>query len=333
VSVGAGRLDNLPAEQDTHLASPAVAGAVAPMTERPLVWVVTPVHNGDRYLAECIDSVLSQTYDNWRYLVVDNRSTDRTPDIARDYAARDSRISLHRNSEFLPIIANWNHALRFLPEDAKYCKVVHADDTLSPECLERMVHVAEANPSVGIVTSYILWGDELRHDGFVPDRVEVIGGREICQATLEGRCYVFGSPSALLLRADLVRERPAFYNEENLHGDTEACFDLLRTVDLGFAHQVLTRKRVHAEAMTSFAVRINTFHHGWLTILAKYGACYLDRGEYARQLALRMARYLIFLAKAALQGKFRDPSFREHHRATVGLMLRTIRGRQSKSPA
>ena len=54
----------------------------------PLVSVVTPVYNGETYLAACIESVLSQSYSNWEYVIVNNCSTDRTLDIASDYAAR-----------------------------------------------------------------------------------------------------------------------------------------------------------------------------------------------------------------------------------------------------
>lgn len=296
------------------------------------MWVVTPVYNGERFLHESIESVLEQTYNEWRYVIVDNRSTDRTAEIAANYAARDGRISLSRNGEFLPIMANWNHALRLLPDDAKYCKIVHADDTLFPECLERMVAVAESNPRVGIVTSYALWGEEVRHEG-VPYPQEVVSGRKICRATLEGRSYVFGSPTSVLIRADLIRARTEFYNEESFHADTEACFDLLRTTDLGFVHQVLTRTRVHDEAMTSLAVRINTFHGGWLAILTRYGAYYLEPAEYRRQLARRLWRYGVFLAKALLGRKFSDEGFRKHHRATVALALRSLGRRSAVPPA
>lgn len=304
--------------------SPDFARGDRGMSAQSLVWVVTPVYNGERYLAECIESVLALTYDNWQYLVVDNCSTDRTAEIVRAYAARDARVRLHQYREFLPVIANWNRALRLIPSEAMYCKVVHADDTLLPECLERMVDVAERNPSVALVTSYALWGDEVRHQG-VPYPIEVVGGREICRATLLGKSYVFGSPSSLLLRAGDVRVRPAFYNAQNLHADTEVCFELLRDADLGFVHQILTRTRVHVEAMTSSSVRINTFHDAWLAIHLKYGGIYLDRGEYYRQLADRLRRYAVFLAKAFVKVKFRDPQFRMHHRVAVGRLLRSLR--------
>jgi glycosyltransferase involved in cell wall biosynthesis len=301
------------------------------VSEQPLVWVVTPVHDGETYLAECIESVLAQTYDNWSYLVVDNRSTDGTADIVREYARRDPRISLHQNTAFLPIIANWNHALRQLPPAARYCKVVHADDTLLPRCLERMVALAEQNASVSIVTSYAIWGRDVRHDGFVAYPEEVVDGREVCRAALLGQGYVFGSPSSLLLRADEVRRRPSFYNEQNFHADTEVCFDLLRTTDLGFVHEILTRTRVHEEAMTSFAARLDTFQSCWLTILYNYGRYYLDRRAYRRRWARAVRRYVVFLAKAAVRGKFRDRAFRQHHRETGAFVARAIAGNRGWS--
>ena len=298
------------------------------MRPPPLVWVMTPVHNGERHIAECIESVLAQTYENWRYLVVDNRSTDRTPEIVQSYAAREPRMGVHQNRDFLPMLTNFNQALRLIPAEAKYCKIVHADDTLFPECLERMVDVAERNPSVAIVTSYRLFGDEVRHEG-VPYPVEVADGREICRATLLGHCYVFGSPSSTLLRADDVRARPDFYIEQELHSDVDVCFDLLRDADLGFVHQILTRTRVHEDRATSFATRINTFHDAWLAMHLRYGRLYLGRREYYKRLAWRLWRYAVFLAKATVKARFRDPSFRKHHRAALGRLLRLISSRRA----
>jgi glycosyltransferase involved in cell wall biosynthesis len=286
----------------------------------PLVWVATPVYNGERYLAECIESVIAQTYENWQYVVVDNCSTDRTAAIAGEYAAREPRVRLHTNDEFLPIIPNWNNMLRLLPAEAAYCKVVHADDTLVPACLERMVDLAERHPSVAVVTSYALWGEEVRHRG-VPYPVEVVAGPEICRKTLLGECYVFGSPTSILVRGDDVRSRPAFYNEENLHADTEVCFELLRDADLGFVHEVLTRTRVHPEAMTSVSVALNTFHDSWLAMHLRHGRAFLGRREYYARAAWRLRRYAVFLAKSVVQGKVRDPRFRAHHRTALARLL------------
>src|SRR5690242_5494744 len=116
------------------------------MITEPLVSVLTPVFNGEPYLAECIESVLSQTYRNWIYAIVNNHSTDATLEIAERYARSDERVHVYSNDALLDIIANHNRAFHLMPATAKYCKVVSADDWLFPECLEKMVSLAETHP-------------------------------------------------------------------------------------------------------------------------------------------------------------------------------------------
>jgi glycosyltransferase involved in cell wall biosynthesis len=292
----------------------------------PLVSIVTPVYNGEAHLAECIESVLAQTYENWEYVVVDNCSTDGTAEIVERFAARDPRVRLHRNEQFLPIIANWNHALRQISRESVYCKVVHADDLLRPECLERMVDVAERHRSVAIVGSYQLRGNRVGLDGVVPYPDEVVDGRAICRMTLTGGGFAFGTPTTVLLRATDVRARPAFYNEDNLHADTEACFELLRTCDFGFVHQILTWTRVHEGAMTSTAVSLNTFQAGRFGLLSRHGRFYLGEQEYRRRLARQVLRYGWFLASSAR--RWRDPRFRRFHAETLGRLRRQTSARE-----
>src|SRR5713101_6628853 len=94
---------------------------------QPLVSVVTPVYNGEKYLAECIESILAQTYQNWEYIIVNNCSTDGSPAIAQAYAKKDARIRIHNNHEFVGMIQNHNIAFRQIALESKYCKMVHAD--------------------------------------------------------------------------------------------------------------------------------------------------------------------------------------------------------------
>ena len=67
----------------------------------PLVTVLTPVYNGEKYLIECLDSVVNQTYKNFEYILVNNCSTDRTIEIASSYAQKDNRIKIVNNSNFV----------------------------------------------------------------------------------------------------------------------------------------------------------------------------------------------------------------------------------------
>src|ERR1700704_3898394 len=82
--------------------------------DQPLVSVVTPVYNGEKFLAECIESVLKQKYPNYEKIIVNNCSSDRTPQIALEYAEKDNRIRLHHNDKFVGVIENHNIAFRLI---------------------------------------------------------------------------------------------------------------------------------------------------------------------------------------------------------------------------
>ena len=86
---------------------------------QPLVSVLTAVYNGEAYLAECIESVLAQTYTNWEYIINDNCSNDGTPEIVRQYAGRHSRIRVFRNDKFVPVMENHNIALTRISPQSK----------------------------------------------------------------------------------------------------------------------------------------------------------------------------------------------------------------------
>ena len=291
--------------------------ALEGVVSAPLVTVITPVFNTEAYLADCIESVLEQDYENWEYVVVDNRSTDRTLEVAREYAAKDERVRVVEHDAHLGMLANWNRALRELSPASAYCKVLHADDWLYPECLARMVDVGERNPSAGIVGAYRLEENRVNLDG-LPYWVELAPGRDIGRYSLLGGRYLFGSPTALLIRSDLIRARAAFYNEGNLHADTEVCFELLRETDFGFVHQVLTFTRRHNEAATTFANRTKTHVPSKLLVLLKYGDYYLDEAEFEKVLGKLTRHYSRSLLKGTLQLKLiNDQEFREYHRAMI----------------
>jgi len=280
-------------------------------TSRPLVSIVTPVYNEANYLAECIESIRAQTYQNWDYTIIDNRSTDGSLEIAHRYAATDRRIRVHQNRDFLSPIPNHNVALRQISHDSKYCKVVLGDDWIFPNCLEQMVDLAEAHPSVGIVGAYALEGLRVAWTG-LPYASFLVSGREICRRHLLERLHVFGSANAVLYRADLVRARDPFYNEANIHADTEVCFALLRTCDFGFVHQVLTFSRVRPGSLTTLSEARATYFPWQLQLLRAYAPYYLTSEECEAEFAKFMLEYYRFLGKSLLLR--RDKQFWSYHK-------------------
>jgi glycosyltransferase involved in cell wall biosynthesis len=269
----------------------------AASSREPLVSVVTPVFNGEPYLRDCIESVLAQTYANWDYTIVNNCSTDGTLAIAREYAAKDRRIRIHNNETFVRQIENHNVAFRQISPASKYCKVIAADDWLYPECLERMVDLAEENPGVAIVGAYSLAGTRVVWTGLPYSSTVVVQGRDACRMRLLGGPYVLGTPSSVLLRGDIVRSRHAFYNESNLHADAEACVEFLGDRDFGFVHQVLTFVRVREDSLSSYSSEVNTALAGLLHELVTYGQKYLSAEELQRRIAEHLRSYYDYLGE------------------------------------
>lgn len=276
----------------------------------PLVTVVTPFYNTAKYLAECIESVLSQDYSNLDYVLLDNASTDGSGEIAQRFAERDQRIRLFRNQEVLPQLANYNRALSHLHDEAAYCKMAQADDRLLPGALAAMVDVAERHQQVGLVSSYYLEGLRLRGVG-IPLDIEVVPGVEVIRKHFLDGFFLLGSPTTHLIRADIVRSRRPFYDEERLHADTEGCYEILQHWDLGFVHQVLSFNRVHPESITGRVADWNPDGLDKLILVYRYGPQFLDEEEFHRALIKAEEQYLHYLASAVLA--FKPARFWRYH--------------------
>jgi glycosyltransferase involved in cell wall biosynthesis len=299
------------------------------VASQPLVSVVTPVYNAAEYLAECIESVLNQTYENWEYVISDNCSTDGSLEIARSYEPRDPRVRVVAADVFVDQLASSNRSLREISPDSKYTKVLHADDWLFPECLERMVEIAERDSNIGIVSAYRLEETRVTLDG-IPHSLSVISGREIGRSTLIGPLpYVLGSPSSLLIRSDLIRERKPFYDPtfqftENyaFTADQDVCCEIFRTNDFGFVHQVLTFTRRTEGSPFSDFVRFGAYLPERINLHVKHGPVFLTQAEYQRALAILIAQYSFFLLTSPR--RLLNPDIRAYHRAALERLLRVV---------
>lgn len=114
---------------------------------QPLVSVLMTAYNREKYISYAIDSVLSSSYNNFELIIVDDRSSDRTVEIATKYASIDSRIRVYVNDLNLGDYPNRNKAASYAK--GKYLKYVDADDYIYPWGLDMLVRMMESNPSAG----------------------------------------------------------------------------------------------------------------------------------------------------------------------------------------
>lgn len=280
----------------------------------PLVSIVTPVYNGEKYLVECIESVLSQTYQNWDYTIVNNCSTDRSLEIAKKYAEKDSRIKVVSNEQFVGLIENHNIAFRQISEQSKYCKLISADDWIYPECIAKLVELAEREPSVGIVGSYAINAYGVRWSE-IPLNTCIFSGKQICRHSLLKSIDSFWTPSAVLYRAQLVKSSNAFYPGPSPSADLAAIFTYLQSWNFGFVHQILSFERIHKEAMNSKLRLLNSFLVDRIDYLRQYGALYLQPEEIEKRREELLDEYYKYLAQSVF--KFRNKEFWEFHREVL----------------
>ncbi|MDW8464042.1 MAG: glycosyltransferase family 2 protein [Geminocystis sp.] len=136
------------------------------MAKGCLISIITPTYNHEDFIEDCIESVLLQTYDNWEMIIVDDASTDRTPEIVSEYAQKDKRIKFIRHKEnYGPfnLDRTYNEALELAK--GEWIAILEGDDVWLPYKLERQVQVIRELPEdvvvLGGVGGYILQREKL----------------------------------------------------------------------------------------------------------------------------------------------------------------------------
>lgn len=107
------------------------------MNEQPLVSVIMPSYNAERYIAQSIESVLAQTYSHWELLITDDCSTDRTQEIIRSYAEKDERVKLLSRSSKQGAASARDNSIK--KAKGSFVAFLDSDDIWVNDKLERQV--------------------------------------------------------------------------------------------------------------------------------------------------------------------------------------------------
>lgn len=130
-------------------------------TRAPKVSIGLPVYNGEAFLEQALDSVLRQSFSDLELIISDNGSTDRTEEICRRYAARDPRISYHRQPENRGVSFNYRRAFELAR--GEYFQWLAHDDVLMPDFLQKCVAALDQDPGAVLCQSLIDLIDENGH--------------------------------------------------------------------------------------------------------------------------------------------------------------------------
>jgi glycosyltransferase involved in cell wall biosynthesis len=212
------------------------------------VSVLIPAYNSERYLPECLDSVLAQDFGEMEILISDDNSTDDTLKVIKTYAARDARIRWWQNSKNLGLVANHNFCLR--QARGKYVKFIHADDKLlSASAIRKLVAALDDNPSA------VLAGCQLHVTGgksgpMILSKISSLqNGRRLIVFCLEQNGNVIGQPTLTLF--DRHAARRGFDQRFTGHLDYAMWIHLLEQGDFYYLAESLATWRVHEAQQTA----------------------------------------------------------------------------------
>jgi len=171
----------------------------------PRVSIGLPVHNGEEFIRQAIDSILAQTYTNFELVISDNASTDKTPAICRLYAQKDIRIRFHRNRANIGPARNFNAIVRL--SEGEYFQLLAHDDVLAPEFIAKSVHVLDNNEDVVLCFSRQLEIDQAGRRLAPGSRILPMDAESPADRFTALLRNPIGSPMIFgLIRADILRQ-------------------------------------------------------------------------------------------------------------------------------
>lgn len=212
---------------------------------KPLVSIITPMFNTEQYISETIESVLSQTYENWEMLIVDNRSTDNSREIVKEYIKSDNRIKL--------IELEYNSGGPARPRNiglqnarGAYISFLDADDIWHQAKLEKQVDFFIQNKDFYLLCTPIY----LIKDGTVIDRIKPKSWKMKSGYIFESLflSYNFIACSTVMVRNE--KELEIYFDEDKQLVAVED-FDLWLRIakhkKIGFIYEPLLAHRIHGK--------------------------------------------------------------------------------------
>lgn len=209
----------------------------------PLVSVLLPVYNGERYLVSAVESVLRQTFGDFELLILDDGSTDGTARICERLAARDARVHVRRR-ENRGLVPTLNELIAMARGDL--LARMDADDLCLPERFARQIDFLCDHPDVVCVGSDVEMIDEAGR--LLTHLALPLSDADIQEASLSGHTSLFHP--AVMMRAHVVRQVGGYRDEFYTAEDLDLWLRLGEAGRLANLPDALLRYRLHSQSMS-----------------------------------------------------------------------------------
>lgn len=213
----------------------------------PRITIGIPSYNGAAFISKCIESVLRQTRGDFELLVIDDASTDDSAGIIQSF--NDPRIRFFQNATRLGLVGNWNACVE--RAGGEYVCILHDDDIMLPEMIERSVGMLEQHPNAGYVFSAIERIDERGNQIYAYRPPE---NNRICEGVVFFRELVCGNP---ISASSVVTRRAAYVHVGEFDvrleytPDWEMWMRLALQYDVAYIAEPLTFRREHQQTAST----------------------------------------------------------------------------------
>lgn len=203
----------------------------------PLVTVLMPVYNAEKYLAEAIESILNQTFRDFEFLIINDGSTDRSDEVIQSY--KDSRIRVLNLKQNGGLVKALNIGLSEI--HSEYIVRADADDISLPNRIETQVNFMQQNDNIGVCGS---WFDTINETETQKDGVRYLSSDE--DIRLKHLYQIHISHGTAIIRNSVLKENSIYYSSFFDHAEDYDIFDRIGIVSqLANIQQVLYVVRLH----------------------------------------------------------------------------------------
>lgn len=240
------------------------------MNQTPIATFILPVYNGADFVAESIESILSQTFQNWTLLILDNCSSDNTASVCAPYL-KDERIQYIRHDKNLGLLGNLLKGIE-LTQTPYWCYVCHDDKFIDTTAVQRAFDILEADSEIAMVSSPLKWMDA--KSNIIFDATEPVNGKldadQVNRLMLRRIRITYGV--IMLARTQYVKSF-----QPDVKWQSVADVDLFISISQG--------KKVFIYKDASYAVRFHSANNSMGTFFEARGKYKLIEKKYNIQLS------------------------------------------------
>lgn len=271
---------------------------------KPLVSVLIAAYNAERTIAETLESVLTQDYPNFVVLVVDDASTDSTPDILHGFQKKYGNLQVMRNERNLKFSGTRNRLLKEMPGDTEFVAVIDSDDVAEPYRLSMQVAFLQEHPGLAAVGSDVLIIDE--QSRLVARRSYPHSANQVAAEALNSNPVTH---SALMLRRSAVDAVGEYDVSLSCCEDYDYILRILECGDIANLEEPLVRYRISPAQHTQKRLKEML----WMTLKIQFRHGLRRKFVSFENAVLFLVKFLLFLLPSSFVLKL----FRNNAYATV----------------